>query len=278
MIRKSCHLVERARAPSPSRPVADIFISAWWLAAESVADHILRSIARHDQFCCGHNTTAGVVLVADLDCLWRLHGPKGWPAIPRLGGPSIRSGPHNTPEASVGRALLKKQANEDRRQFWGGKASAGSRPYSEALANVSTSLANMRERDNFLDTLQPTTELQKRLLATARELTTSMGQTRLAMSLQLDNPVPWPLLAIVVSWSLLLFCGAGLLSHVNATTLTSMAFGAFSVASAIFLILELISRIRDCSMSRPRPSSELPRISPNERARGEFVAVLAGTP
>lgn len=143
------------------------------------------------------------------------------------------------PEASVGRALLKKQANEDRRQFWGGKASAGSRPYSEALANVSTSLANMRERDNFLDTLQPTTELQKRLLATARELTTSIGQTRLAMSLQLDNPVPWPLLAIVVSWSLLLFCGAGLLSHVNATTLTSMAFGAFSVASAIFLILEL---------------------------------------
>ena len=66
-----------------------------------------------------------------------------------------------------------------------------------------------------------------------------MGQTRLAMSLQLDNPVPWPLLAIVVSWSLLLFCGTGLLSHVNATTLTSMAFGAFSVASAIFLILEL---------------------------------------
>jgi hypothetical protein len=143
------------------------------------------------------------------------------------------------PEASAGRALLKKQATEDRQQFWGAGAGAGYPPYSEALANVSTSLANMRERDHFLDTLQPTTELQKRVLAAARGLTTSMGQTRLAMSLQLDNPVPWPLLAIVVSWSLLLFCGAGLLSHLNATTLTSMAFGAFSVASAIFLILEL---------------------------------------
>jgi hypothetical protein len=97
----------------------------------------------------------------------------------------------------------------------------------------------MRERDAFLDTLQPTTEPQKRLLASARELTTSIGQTRLAMSLRMDSPVPWPLLAIVVSWSLLLFCGAGLLSQINATTLTSMAFGAFSVASAIFLILEL---------------------------------------
>src|SRR5271163_3690245 len=49
------------------------------------------------------------------------------------------------PEAKAGRALLKKQANEDRLQFWGGEASSGSRPYSEALANVSTSLANMRE-------------------------------------------------------------------------------------------------------------------------------------
>jgi hypothetical protein len=143
------------------------------------------------------------------------------------------------PEASVGRALLKRQATGDRRQFWESNVGSDARPYSEALANVSTSLANMRERDAFLDSLAPTTELQKRLLASARELTTSMGQTRLAMSLRMDSPVPWPLLAIVVSWSLLLFCGAGLLSQINATTLTSMAFGAFSVASAIFLILEL---------------------------------------
>ena len=59
------------------------------------------------------------------------------------------------------------------------------------------------------------------------------------MSLQMDSPVPWPLLAIVVSWSLLLFCGAGLLSQMNVTTVASMAFGAFSVASEFFLILEL---------------------------------------
>jgi hypothetical protein len=143
------------------------------------------------------------------------------------------------PEGNVGRAILKKQATGDRQQFWEGDVTAGSLPYSEALANVSTSLANMRERDAFLDALQPTTELQKRLLASARQLATSMGQTRLAMSLRMDSPVPWPLLAIVISWSLLLFCGAGLLSQMNATTLTSMALGAFSVASAVFLILEL---------------------------------------
>jgi hypothetical protein len=42
-----------------------------------------------------------------------------------------------------------------------------------------------------------------------------------------------------VSWSLLMFCGFGLLSRANATTAAALAFGAFSVASAIFLIIEL---------------------------------------
>jgi hypothetical protein len=59
------------------------------------------------------------------------------------------------------------------------------------------------------------------------------------MSLQLANPVSRPLLVIVVAWSFFLFCGFGLLSHFNATTIGALAFGAFAVASAIFLILEL---------------------------------------
>jgi hypothetical protein len=36
-----------------------------------------------------------------------------------------------------------------------------------------------------------------------------------------------------------LFCGYGVLSRLNATTLTALGFGAFAVGSAIFLILEL---------------------------------------
>jgi len=43
----------------------------------------------------------------------------------------------------------------------------------------------------------------------------------------------------VVSWALILFCGYGLLSRLNATTLTALGFGGFAVGSAIFLILEL---------------------------------------
>ncbi len=50
----------------------------------------------------------------------------------------------------------------------------------------------------------------------------AIEQTRLLISLQLASPISWPLVVIVVSWALILFCGFGLLSHVNATTLAAL--------------------------------------------------------
>ena len=38
---------------------------------------------------------------------------------------------------------------------------------------------------------------------------------------------------------MLLFCGFGVLSRLNSTSLVALFFGAFSVASAVLLILEL---------------------------------------
>jgi hypothetical protein len=64
-------------------------------------------------------------------------------------------------------------------------------------------------------------------------------QTRLLMSLQLASPISWPLLIVVASWSILLFCGFGILSRLNITTLAALALGSFAIGSAIFLILEL---------------------------------------
>ena len=59
------------------------------------------------------------------------------------------------------------------------------------------------------------------------------------MSLQLASPISWPLLIVVASWSILLFCGFGIPSRMNITTLTALALGSFAIGSAIFLILEL---------------------------------------
>jgi hypothetical protein len=55
----------------------------------------------------------------------------------------------------------------------------------------------------------------------------------------LASPISWPLIVTVVSWAMLLFFGFGVTSGLNPTSLGALAFGAFAVASAIFLILEL---------------------------------------
>ena len=53
------------------------------------------------------------------------------------------------------------------------------------------------------------------------------------------SPISWPPLGVVASWSILLFCGFGILSRINLTTLAALTLGSFAIGSAIFLILEL---------------------------------------
>lgn len=60
------------------------------------------------------------------------------------------------------------------------------------------------------------------------------------MSLQLAaSPVSFSLLTVVVVWASVLFCGFGVLSGANSTTVAALRLGAFAVASGIYLILDL---------------------------------------
>jgi hypothetical protein len=117
--------------------------------------------------------------------------------------------------------------------------------------SIKSIVAGMKLLDQFLGSLNPKTDAQKQALATANLASSQISQTRLMMVLQLAGGISWPLLAIVVCWSLMLFCGYGLVSPVNATVITTLAFGAIAVASAMFLIVEL-----------SQPYSGLFRISP----------------
>ena len=87
--------------------------------------------------------------------------------------------------------------------------------------------------------LTPVNESQKRLVPVIGADEAQIQQTRLLMSLQLASPISWPLLIVVASWSILLFCGFGILSRLNVTTLAALTLGSFAIGSAIFLILEL---------------------------------------
>jgi hypothetical protein len=87
--------------------------------------------------------------------------------------------------------------------------------------------------------LTPASDTQKELLGSIAADEGQIQQTRLLISLQLASPISWPLLGVVASWSILLFCGFGILSRINVTTLAALTLGSFAIGSAIFLILEL---------------------------------------
>jgi hypothetical protein len=104
---------------------------------------------------------------------------------------------------------------------------------------VATAMAALQPLEDYIESLDPKTPAQKQAVSAASANFGQIEPIRLLMSLQLAAPFSRPLLIVVVAWSLFLFCGFGLLSQTNATTLAALAFGAFAVASAIFLILEL---------------------------------------
>jgi hypothetical protein len=137
------------------------------------------------------------------------------------------------PETKPIRDTIKQALSKSYDLFWGGGDA------DPKALSVAAAMAGLQQLDDLIGKLDPKTPEQKQALATASSHFAQIEQTRLLMSLQLASPFFRPLLIVVVAWSLFLFCGFGLLSQINATTLAALAFGAFAVASALFLILEL---------------------------------------
>jgi hypothetical protein len=105
--------------------------------------------------------------------------------------------------------------------------------------DVGAYMSKFEKWNETISSLSPHTSAQTQLLSSMATSSAAYQQTRLLTSLQLPSPLSWPLLVIVVSWAMLLFCGFGVLSGLNGTSVVALAFGSFAVASAIFMILEL---------------------------------------
>jgi hypothetical protein len=137
------------------------------------------------------------------------------------------------PETKTVRYQIKESLVRSYKLFWGGG------DVDPEKLSVSAAMVGMQALNGYLRTLDPKTPAQQQAAAAAGAHFGQIENTRLLMSLQLANPFSRPLLIVVIFWSFFLFCGFGLLSRLNATTLGALAFGAFAVGSAIFLILEL---------------------------------------
>src|SRR5579872_559938 len=138
------------------------------------------------------------------------------------------------PDAARGRAALREDLAKTIDQFWGprGDSDIISRNYRAAIDNL-------RSRRAFLESLHPSTDAQKTALAAARDAVEAMGQTRLQMSLALTSPASYRLLIIVVGWATFLFCGFGLMSRRNAMSYAALAVASLSVATTMYLIIDL---------------------------------------
>ncbi len=139
------------------------------------------------------------------------------------------------PETTPARVRMKQTLQVVYDSFWG-KNAGHLGPGGLTVVPV---IPHLRAMDEYIAGLTPQTPMQRQFANAASIDASLIEQTRLLISLQLASPVSWPLVVIVVSWALILFMGYGLLSRFNSTTVIALGFGAFAVASAVFLILEL---------------------------------------
>jgi hypothetical protein len=137
------------------------------------------------------------------------------------------------PEAAIGRAGLRASLARSRARFFG-DAEHGPRPYTaEEMRAVLSGLGG------YFDSLQPSTDTQRRSLDSARDLTRKFADTQMLMARQLANPFPPYVLIVVVCWASALFLGNGLVATPNAVSVVAHLAGGTAIGSAIFLILEL---------------------------------------
>ncbi len=87
--------------------------------------------------------------------------------------------------------------------------------------------------------LSPHDDTQRAVKAQVGTLLVDLGQLRTLLVAQSIPSISKPMLIILVSWLVVIFFGFSLVAPPNATTTLALVASAFSVACAIFLILEL---------------------------------------
>jgi Protein of unknown function (DUF4239) len=87
--------------------------------------------------------------------------------------------------------------------------------------------------------LSPRDDSQRALKTEAVNLMVDLGQLRSLLQAQAIPSITRPLLIALVSWLVVIFLGFSVVAPPNATTTLALVASAFSVACAVFLILEL---------------------------------------
>jgi len=164
------------------------------------------------------------------------------------------------PEAMPERLALRDRLGKTIDQIWGARESDAN----FAANSFAAAIQNLREPEKALSHLNPSTDEQRQLLATAKATVEAIGQARLQMAFALSAPVSYPLLLTVVGWVFFLFCGFGLTSKGTVMSVTVLAVGALAVGTAILMILDLSSPYGGAFRVSPAPLEQVLAVMGNE--------------
>jgi hypothetical protein len=156
------------------------------------------------------------------------------------------------PEAMEGRKILASGIERTIVQVW-----AGAHDADFVTKNYRSALSDLKQREAFLNSLQPSSDKQKAATAEALQDASAIGQARLQMALALVDPVNYPLLCVVVAWATCLFCGYGLQSKAHPMSYITLAVGALAVASALEVIVDLSDPYSGFFQVSPHPLIEV---------------------
>jgi hypothetical protein len=180
-------------------------------------------------------------------------------------------GVFSTQKASVQTLAITDLKLDDAFQDYGPEAAEGHRILREGIKNTIAEVwssgddeeavihrfgyarANLKARLALLDTLQPASDQQKAAKAEATQAAIAIDQTLTQMTLSLVDPISYPLISTVVAWATFLFCGYGLLSKRHPMSYVVFVVGAMGVASAIYVIADLINPYSGLFVVSPAP-------------------------
>lgn len=133
------------------------------------------------------------------------------------------------PETAPLRSHLKQSLEERIRIIWGNGG---------GIRTIESS-PHMLDLQQQLQRLTPANETQRSTLVMAQQICNEVWQNRLLLIEQQQESLPPVFLALLVFWLTLLFSSFGLFAPLNWTVSAVLFVCAFSVSSAIFLIMEM---------------------------------------
>jgi hypothetical protein len=135
------------------------------------------------------------------------------------------------PQTADARHALRDSVAEGVRRIWpaGGRLPARLEPNEEMGDAVYVAISRLAPQD----------EAQRALKTEATTLMVQLAEIRTLVRAQAVSSVSKPLLIALVIWLVVIFLGFSLLAPANATNTLALLAGAFSVACAVFIVLEL---------------------------------------